>query len=117
LVQCVCFDGSDYINHRACSKGYRGTEEGFENWTRCNAGHGLYFSEEGQQKFLAGFSPEQLKAFYETYCQHIDGQRFLRQAHIERGIRRYAMARFATSRPFPFMLLGMPPTCPAMRID
>jgi hypothetical protein len=47
LVQCVYFDGSDYMNHCACSKGYGGTEEGFENRMRCNAGHGLYLSEKG----------------------------------------------------------------------
>ena len=53
---------------RAYSKDLRGTEEGFETWMRCNAGHGLYLSEEGRLKFLAGFSPERLKAFYKAYC-------------------------------------------------
>jgi hypothetical protein len=100
LVQCVCFDGSDSIDPRACFKDLRGTEEGFETWMRCNAGHGLYLSEEGRLKFQAGFSPERLKAFHKAYCQHIDGQRTLRRT--ERGIRRYAMARFANLKAISF---------------
>jgi hypothetical protein len=95
LVRCVCYDGSDYVDYRAYFKGLRRTEEGFENWIRCNAGHGLYLSEGGRQKFLAGFSQEQLKTFYEAYCRHITGQRPLCVRKIERGIRCYAISRFS----------------------